>query len=174
VLARSLSSGFGEKSHRQFSEKIRERQSPVKKNNLAHFGQETNLKNPILHNKFQIASSEATLNHSRQFLAARSGKQKLISVRQKKLIKNLETISLDFLQQHFCRLLAHITGQAGTERIFDRTNRIFRTSFLMKNLETISLDFLQQHFAGGWVQIKVTFAAMFANTALQADPYSGA
>jgi len=37
-------------------------------------------------------------------------------------------------------------------------------------LETISLDFLQQHFAGGWVQIKSTFAAMFANTALQADP----
>jgi len=72
------------------------------KNNLAHFGQGTNLKSPILHDKFQTASSEAKLNHSRKFLAARSGKQKLFLSGKQRLMKHLETISLDFLQQHFC------------------------------------------------------------------------
>jgi len=67
------------------------------KNNQAHFGQETNLKSPILRSNFQTAGSEATLNHSRQFLAARSGKQSLFLSGKKRL----ETISLDFLQQHF-------------------------------------------------------------------------
>jgi len=63
--------------------KIGEMQTPVEKQ-PGTFRTGTNLKSPILHNKFQIAGSEAKLNHSRQFFAARSGKQKLISVRQTK------------------------------------------------------------------------------------------
>jgi len=59
------------------------------------------LKSPILRSNFQTAGSEAKLNHSRQFLAARSGKQNLFLSGKQRLIKNLETLMFGFFAAAF-------------------------------------------------------------------------